>query len=399
MPKANLDQIDRSTLLARKSEKWHTYPADILPAWVAEMDFPVAPSIDRVLRESVNRWDVGYPIAPNDTGLREAFARRMEDRFDWAVNPEQVEILTEVVQGMYLSLLAYSEPGEGVVVQTPIYAPFLSAVRETGRELRENRLTFDTKEWGIDFEALEASIDPSTRVLLFCNPHNPSGRVFTRPELESICEIVLRHDLIVVSDEIHSDLLFDGRAHIPFGSLGPEIAARTMTLTSASKAFNIPGLRCAVAHFGHRKLQDRFNTAVPRHVRGGMGILGLYATLAAWEEGHDWLNEVVSYLERNRNFVVETTQMKWPAIRCASPQGTYMAFLDCSALNLAPSPARHFYEHGRLALSEGRVFGPGFESWVRLNFATSREILTEIFERMEQAVDPEMARKAPFASP
>ena len=395
MPTDHLDQIDRATLQARKSEKWHTYPSDILPAWVAEMDFPVAPAIDRVLRESIDRWDVGYPIAPTDTGLREAFAERMSDRFDWAINPVDVEILTEVVQGMYLSLLAYSAPGDGVVVQTPIYAPFLSAVRETGRELRENRLLFRDSQWTIDIEALEAAIDPRTRVLLFCNPHNPSGRVLTRPELKAIAEIVLQNDLIVVSDEIHADLLFDGREHIPFGSLSPEIGARTITLASASKAFNIPGLRCALAHFGDPKLKDRFNTAVPRHVRGGMGILGLYTTLAAWTESQDWLDEVVQYLEGNRNFVVETLRAKWPSIGFASPQGTYMAFLDCSALNLGPSPAKHFYEHGRLALSEGRVFGPGFASWVRLNFATSREILAEIFDRMEKALSTSTPTETP----
>ena len=162
MPTAHLDQIDRATLQARKSEKWHTYPADILPAWVAEMDFPVAPAIDRVLRDSIDRWDVGYPIAPTDTGLREAFADRMSDRFGWTVNPFDVEILTEVVQGMYLALLAYSGPGDGVVVQTPIYAPFLSAVRETGRELRENRLLFRDGEWTIDIDALKAALDPRT---------------------------------------------------------------------------------------------------------------------------------------------------------------------------------------------------------------------------------------------
>ena len=388
MPKATLDQLDRSTLRARKSEKWHTYPPDILPAWVAEMDFPVAEPIERVLQDAVDHWDVGYPIAPADTGLRETFANRMEDRFGWTIDPQRVEILTEVVQGMYLSLLAYSQAGEGVVVQTPIYAPFLSAVRETQRQLRENRLLFSKEGWTIDFEGLEASIEPATRVLLFCNPHNPSGRVFTRSELERVAEISLRHDLIVVSDEIHADLIFDGRSHIPFASLGTEVANRTVTLTSASKAFNIPGLRCALAHFGHPELQTRFNAAVPRHVRGGMGILGLYATIAAWQAAQPWLDEVVAYLESNRDFVSKKLSEQWPSIRYSAPQGTYMAFLDCSALGLKPSPARHFYEQGRLALSDGRVFGSGYEAWVRLNFATSRSILEEIFSRMDTAIPP-----------
>lgn len=386
MAHAKLDGLDLDVLYSRKSEKWHTYPREILPAWVAEMDFPLAAPVERVLREAIDRWDIGYPIAPNATGLREAFAERMSERFAWTIDPTRAEILTEVVQGLFVSLYAYAKPGQGVVVQTPIYSPFLSAVEETGRRLVENRLADEPERWQIDWDGLEAGIDSETRVLLFCNPHNPTGRVFTRSELERLAEVVLRHDLVIVTDEIHSDLVYDGRSHIPFASLGPEVAAHTVTLTSASKSFNLPGLRCAIAHFGSRELQQRFTGAFPRHVRGGMGLLGMYATIAAWREGQPWLDEVVAYLESNRDHVARCLALRFPGIRFHPVEGTYLAFLDCSALELGPSPVKHFYTRGRVALSDGRSFGPGFEQFVRLNFATSREILDQVLDRMSAAL-------------
>ena len=386
MAHAKLDGLDQGVLRIRKSEKWHTYPPEILPAWVAEMDFPLAAPVERVLREAVDRWDVGYPIAPRDTGLCEAFAARMGERFGWAIDPQRVDILSEVVQGLYISLLAYAEAGEGAVVQTPIYRPFLTGVEETGRRLVENRLHPGGERWEIDWDALEASIDPGTRIFLFCNPHNPTGRVFTRGELERLAELVLRHDLVLVSDEIHADLVYDGRRHLPIASLSPEIGARTVTLNSASKSFNIPGLRCAVAHFGSAELKRRFDAVCPRHVRGGLGILGLYATLAAWREGQAWLDEVVAYLEANRDHLGRALGARFPQLRCLRAEGTYLTLLDCSALELGPSPAAHFYERGRVALSDGRSFGTGFEHFVRLNFATSRAILDQVLDRMSLAL-------------
>jgi cystathionine beta-lyase len=387
-PHAQLADLDLAVLQQRKSEKWHTYPPDILPAWVAEMDFPLAQPIQRVLQRALDQWDVGYPIAPRDTGLCEAFAARMDDRFGWRIDPRRVEILSEVVQGMYVAMEAYSGKGEGAVVQTPIYPPFLNAVTETGRRLIENRLVDGASGHEIDFDALSDGIDGGTRILLLCNPHNPTGRVYRRAELEMIADVVLRNDLLVVTDEIHCDLLFDGREHIPFATLSPEIEARTVTLNSASKSFNIPGLRCAVAHFGSKELQDRFTGRFPRHVRGGMGVLGLYASIAAWQEGQPWLDEVVAHLEANRNYLVGELETRFPGIRCHAPEGTYLAWLDCSPLGIEGSPAKRLMGRGKVALSDGCHFGtgsggPGFESFVRLNFATSRAILEQVLDRMQ----------------
>jgi len=390
-PQSGLDDLDLEVLKSRVSEKWNTYPPEILPAWVAEMDFPLAEPIHRVLREAVERHDVGYPIAPRDTGLLEAFSERMAARFAWQIDPQRCEIITDVVQGLYVCLETLSDPGDGAVVQTPIYPPFLQAVPETGRRLVENRLVQGNAGFEIDFDALRRDVDASTRLLLLCSPHNPTGRVFRRDELEALAELILERDLIVVTDEIHGDLVFSGSEHIPFATLSPEIAARTVTLTSATKAFNIPGLRCAVAHFGSQALQQRYN-ALPRHIGGGIGLLGLYATIAAWRESQPWLDEVRSYLEANRDFSAGFLAERLPEIVFHPPQATYLGWLDCSALELKPTPGTLFLRRGKVALSDGHYFGAGFEQFARINFATSRSILGEVLERVESAVRQDAER-------
>jgi cystathionine beta-lyase len=390
-PRSGLDDLDLEVLKSRISEKWNTYPPEILPAWVAEMDFPLAEPIHRVLREAVERHDVGYPIAPRDTGLLEVFSERMAARFAWQVDPQRCEIITDVVQGLYVCLETLSDPGEGAVVQTPIYPPFLQAVPETGRRLVENRLVQRSTGFEIDFDALRRDVDSNTRLLLLCSPHNPTGRVFQRAELEALAELVLERDLIVVTDEIHGDLVFSGGEHIPFATLAPEIAARTVTLTSATKAFNIPGLRCAVAHFGSQALQERYN-ALPRHIGGGIGLLGLYATIAAWRESQPWLDEVRCYLEANRDFTAGFLAERLPEIVFHPPQATYLGWLDCSALELKPTPGTLFLRRGKVALSDGHYFGASFEQFARINFATSRSILGEVLERVESAVRQDAER-------
>ena len=385
-PALDLDDLSLDLLKNRLSEKWEQYPEEILPAWVAEMDYPLAEPIRRLLQRAVERSDVGYPIAPSETGIREAFADRMGERFGWSVEPRDVEVVTDVVQGMYWSLAAYSQPGDGVVVQTPIYPPFLRAVEDNRRTLVENRLVPAPGGFEIDFDALEAA-PADTRVVLLCNPHNPTGRVFDRSELERIAALAVERDWVVVADEIHADLVFDGRPFHPFGSLGPEVAARTVTLTSATKAFNIPGLRCAVAHFGSTDLRRRYRAAYPRHVGGGIGLLGLYATIAAWRHAQPWLDRVVAHLEGNRDFLAGAIAERFPGVVFHPPEATYLAWLDLRALDLSPTPARFFYQRARLALSDGPNFGAGLEGYARLNFATSRAILTQVLDRMAAALE------------
>jgi cystathionine beta-lyase len=385
-PTADLDGLDLQVLRSRVTEKWSTYPEAELNAWVAEMDYPLADPIRQVLQTAVDRSDAGYPIAPNDTGLREAFADRMADRFEWQIDPRRVEILTDVVQGMYVSLEAYSRPGEGVVVQTPIYPPFLQSLRETERTLVENELIATSDGYAVDFDRLASAADSRTRMVMFCHPHNPTGRVFSQHELERMAELACERDWIVVTDEIHQDLVYAPARHIPFASLSKEVAARTVTLTSATKSFNIPGLRTAVAHFGSLELHQRFNRTFPRHVRGGLGTLGLYCTIAAWRHSQPWLDQVHAYLDANRQFLSSYLAEHLPEIVHHSPEATYLAWLDCRALDLAPSPAAFFLQQAGVALSDGHNFGSQFKGFARLNFATSRNILTQVLERMKKSL-------------
>jgi cystathionine beta-lyase len=388
----DLERLDLARLRRRRGEKWRLYPPDVLPAWVAEMDFPLAAPIRRAVEEALAADDLGYPVNPRPQDLPSVFAARMAERFGWRIDPQRVEVLTDVVQGIYVALDRFAAPGQGVVVQTPVYPPFLHAVRDTGRRLVENPLVEGPGRYEMDLDGLRAAIDPETRVLLLCHPQNPTGRVFERGELEPLAELALRHDWVVVSDEIHADLVYPGSEgreagarHVPFASLAPEVEARTITLTSATKAFNIPGLRCALAHFGSAELLHRFRS-LPRHVRGGIGSLGLAATAAAWSEAQPWLDHVLRTLAGHRAFVADFVGAALPGVRHHPPEASYLAWLDCRSLGLGPSPQRFFLEHARVALSPGEAFGRPGEGFVRLNFATSRALLGEILERMAKAL-------------
>jgi cysteine-S-conjugate beta-lyase len=381
----DLDDLDAERLKLRLSIKWQHYGPDCLPAWVAEMDFPIAEPIRAVLERALEHHDFGYPQECNSIGLPELFAERMQKRYEWQLEPGRVEILNDVVQGLYVALLAYTQPGEGVLVQTPVYPPFLHSVRETGRRLLASPLRDNGERYEADPAELRA-VAPQARVLLLCNPQNPTGRVFSRAELTELAELALERDWIVVSDEIHADLTFPGSEFVPFASLGPEVAARTVTLTSATKAFNIAGLRCAIAHFGTPLLQQRFNAAVLPHVRGGVGILGQYCTKAAWQSGEPWLSAVKHRLDENRRWLVGELQRSLPGVRVHAPEATYLAWLDLRQLGLRGSPTAFFRDHARVALSDGAWFGEGFEAYARFNFATSKAILAQIVERMAAAL-------------
>lgn len=383
-PPPDLDAADPALLRQRRGEKWSVYPEEVLPLWVADMDFAPAEPIRRRLQRCLDLGDLGYPLHPLPTGLPELFAARARDRYGWEVEPRRVELLSEVVQGIYLALEVFSRPGEGVIIQTPIYPPFLGAVRDLERSLVECPLREGPEGFGVDLDEL-AEKAAGARVLLLCNPHNPTGRAFRRDELEGIARIACERDLVVVSDEIHADLVHDGARHVPLATISPQVAARTVTLTAASKAFNIAGLRCALAVFGDDALRRRFGS-FPRHLRGGLGSLGIEATLEAWRHADPWLQQVRAYLRANRDFVAEFVRKELPGIRHVAPEATYLAWLDCRDLDLAPSPYRFFLDRARVALSDGASFGAPGQGFVRLNFATSRAILSEALERMAKAL-------------
>lgn len=384
-PEPDFDAVRPASRRPSRGEKWTTYADDVLPLWVADMDFPVAEPIRRMLRFAVERSDLGYPIHPAPTDIPELTAERMQRLYGWGVAPGRVEILSDVVQGMYVAVHQFSEPGDGVVVQPPIYPPFFGSVGKSRRRLDENPLALGPDGYAVDLDGLRAAGDERTRMLLLCNPHNPSGRAFRRDELEGIAEIAIERDWVVVADEIHQDLVWSGFQHVPIASLGPEIEARTITLTAASKAFNIAGLRCAVAIFGSDELKRRFG-ALPRHIRGGVGMLGIEALYAAWRHSGPWLDAARAYLEANRAHLIDFVARELPSVVLHPPEATYLAWLDCRGLDLEPSPFRFFLEEAKVALSDGPTFGEAGHGFVRINFATSRVILDEALERMTKAL-------------
>jgi cystathionine beta-lyase len=371
-------------LRSRRTNKWHKFADDVLPAWVADMDFGVAPSVTEALDRLARNQEYGY--AARDGALAAAFARRMQNRFGWTVDPADAHPIGDLVQASFSSVMAFSEPGDAVLLQLPSYPPFMAAINDTSRRLIANPMRDTGTRWELDLEAYDAAPDPRARVLIFCHPQNPTGRVFSRTELEAVAAFAIRHDLIVVSDEIHADIVYPGNTHIPFASLSPEMAARTITITSATKSFNIPALRCAVMHFGTPALKQRFFARIPARLLGSPGVTGVDATIAAWDEGQPWFDEVMAQLQANRDWLTQNLGDMLPGVTLRLPEATYLAWLDCSALEL-PRPAGQFFlEHARVGLNFGETFGPHYAAFARLNFASPAPVLREVVGRMSEAV-------------
>ena len=375
-----LSILSISELRARPGRKWHHYGEDVLPAWIAEMDFPVAEPIQEALRRSVQEASYGYEGGTLYPALAEAFASHMQEQFGWQPGTAHVLPVADLVQALFAAVTVFTERGQGVILQMPIYPPFQAAVRETGRRIVEHPLIDNGGRYEIDVANMPADGAP---LLLLCNPHNPSGRVFERPELEAIAQYVLRNKSVVVADEIHADLIYRGHTHIPFASLSPEVAERTITITSATKAFNIPGLRCGLMHFGSAELRERFRDAIPDRMLGIVNQFGIKATIAAWKDCGPWLASVMDVLDENRQHLTRFLRTDLPDIGYYEPEATYLAWLDCRRLELA-TPQQFFLDNARVAMNDGGDFGG--PSCVRLNFGTSPVILDEILGRVRDAV-------------
>ena len=380
--------LSKETLALRRNAKWSRYAPDILPAFVAEMDYAIAPAIQQAIERSVHEQRYGYPGgSPGSASMAvaEAFSSRMASLFAWEPDPSNAIVVADLVQGSFATVMAFSEPGEDVVLQVPAYPPFFDAIATTGRRLASWHLNRQGDVFEHDFDEL-ADFPETAKILVLCNPHNPTGRVLRRDELEKIAAVALQRDMIVISDEIHADIVYPGHRHIPFASLGPDIAARTVTLNSATKSFNIPGLRCAVIHFGTRALKERFHQRLPAKLFGACTGISMDATVAAWTESQDWLAGAMKHLTAARNQVMEFCRAEFPQINIVAPEGTYFGWLDCSALPFNDSAYDFFFNQAKVAMSAGETFLPGAERHVRLNFATSPAILEEILGRMGHAI-------------
>ncbi|MDH0747798.1 pyridoxal phosphate-dependent aminotransferase [Pseudomonas sp. GD03842] len=364
------------------SKKWSQYPEDVLPMWVADMDFPVAEPIVMALRNRLEHPLLGYCVAQDS--LRQTLVDHLARHYDWVIEPEDLVFLPGVEPGVNMALNTLVPAGGGVLVQTPNYSPLLHAPAHWKLPRVDLPFRADANgEYPTDLEALQRGLARS-RALLLSNPHNPLGKVFEPEELRAIGEACVQQDVLIVSDEIHADILFDGRRHTPIASLSAEIAERTITLMSASKAWNIAGLKTAFAVVQNAALRERFNNGRLGLV-DSVNALGLEATEAAYRLGADWLAQVNAYLQDNRDYLAQALQTRFPGIRMNLPQSTYLAWLDCSALDIE-HPQQFFLEHARVALSDGLEFGAECGQFVRLNFGCPRSMLEEALARMERSL-------------
>ncbi|HOT72774.1 MAG TPA: PatB family C-S lyase [Anaerohalosphaeraceae bacterium] len=362
------------------SLKWARYAGrDVLPLWVADMDFPAPPAVVEALRKRVDHGIFGYAVALPET--YEAVCGWFEKRYGWPIQKEWIVWLPGLVCGLHIVCRAFAEAGEQAAVLTPVYPPFLSAPILSGRAVLPCPLQKTGGSYEIDFERLEQSVNSRTRILLFCHPHNPVGRVWTHDELMQLAELCLRKNLLLCSDEIHADLVLEpGCRHIPAASLSSEIARRSITLASPSKTFNLPGLNCAFAVIPNASLRNRFLHTL-RGIVPHVGPLGYAACTAAYREGADWLEALLDYLRDNRDLLCQTINAL-PGLSVQPPQATYLAWIDCRGLGL-PNPA-DFFEEAGVGLSDGAEFeGSGY---VRLNFACPKSRLQEALRRMHKAL-------------
>ncbi len=366
------------------SVKWCYYAEGVLPLWVADMDFRSPEPVIRALRKRVEHGVFGYGVEPPE--LREVIAERLRRLYNWEVALEWMVFLPGVVPGFNLACQALTRSGDGILVQTPAYPPILAAPANANCSRDDAPLTQDRDgRFVVDWEVFERAISKRTRVFILCNPHNPVGRVFKVEELERMAEICLRHNVIICSDEIHCDFVYSGQRHVPIASLGEEVGQHVITLMAPSKTFNIAGLHFAVAIVPNGELREQL-CAAQRGTMHGPDVLGYVAALAAYRDGQPWLDEVLGYLEANRDFVFEQVRDTLPGISMVEPEGTYLAWLDCRKSGVPGNAHEFFVNRARVALNDGRDYGEEGEGFVRLNFGCPRATLTEALGRMQEAL-------------
>jgi len=380
--------FDFDTVIERRgtdSQKWQKYAGrDILPLWVADMDFKASPAIIAALQERVAQGVFGYARPVKSTV--DAFVNALERRYGWRIDPAWLVWLPGLVVGLNVTAQAFAQPGEEVLTLAPVYPPFMSAPKHSGRVSTQVPFQLDAagRRWEIDWAALERAVTPKTRLFFLCNPHNPLARVWRRDELARLGEFCVRHNLVLCSDEIHCDLILDDLPHVPTALLGDDIARRTITLMAPSKTYNVPGLGTSIAIIPDAKLRAQF-------VRATAGIvaevtsLGYTACEAAYRDSEPWRQALLATLRTNRDLLLDFTARELPGVTVEAPiEATYLAWLNVSALQLA-DPIAHFESHG-VGLSDGAYFGEPRGAHVRLNFGCPRTTLLEALQRMKRAL-------------
>lgn len=376
-----LGSCSLAALRQRRSIKWRTYPDDVLPAFVAELDFDLAEPIKEAVRAAVAISDTGYA----DKGeLGEAFAAFAAERLRWSPDPSRIFAIPDVMTGIAEMIMAVTPPGSGIVINPPVYAPFFFRIGFTGRRVVEAPLLRGQDGgYDLDFEALDRALgDDGVSAYLLCSPHNPLGRVWSREQLATVADLCLRHGKFLLVDEIHAPLVLPGAEYVPFLSLDHEATRRAIAFGSASKGWNIPGLKCGIAVAGSDELAGLLAQRWEALLAGHLGVL---ASVAAFGQALPWLDAVLAQLDENRSYLARLLSEHLPGVGYVPPQASFLAWLDCAPLGLGDDPAAAFLARGRVALASGPHFGAQGRGFARLNMGTSPAMMLEAVRRMAGA--------------
>ena len=358
---------------------------DIIPMWVADMDFNAPDFITEALHNQLDRKIFGYSFRPPE--YYSSIIEWTRGRHNWAIEKEWIIFTPGIVPAINFCTLAFTKPGDSIIVQPPVYFPFFSAVLAHGRTLVYNKLKEEDGRWVMDIEALTRSIDEKTRMIIISNPHNPVGRVWTSEELKELGDICIKKNILILSDEIHCDLVLPGFTHTPLAAISDEIAASTITCIAPSKTFNLAGLSTSNVIISNPALRKSFSRIVDNlHITSG-NIFGTAASIAAYTHGHKWLDELMEYLERNAGFVEDYCIRLLPEIIPVQPEATYMIWLDCRKLGMSGKELQDFFVHkAGIGMNEGSTFGPGGEGFMRMNLGTTHQTVRQAMEQVEKAV-------------
>jgi cystathionine beta-lyase len=379
--------IDRSDT---NSSKWAVETMfgdpDLLPLWIADMDFPSPQPVVEALKKRAEHPVYGYTLTSKS--LIEAIVHRMETKYRWQVRPEWIILTPGVVPAINAGVRAVAGPSDNIIIQSPVYPPFWSSVTNNQCLIGNNQLLCVDGRYEMDFHDLEKQFEEKkAKAIILCSPHNPVGRVWTQDELARLGKIVISHGGIVISDEIHSELVLNGHRHIPFASISKEFEDNSITCLAPSKTFNIAGLHASVAIIPNDNLRSKFNK-VRSGIMGSPGLFGLTAMEAAFRDGDDWLRQVLEYISENQEFVLNFLRDRLPMLKCTPSEGTYLMWIDFRSLKMDPEDLSAFLrQKAKVGLNDGYTFGPGGEGFMRMNIGCPRSILKEALERIEKAVN------------
>ena len=369
-------------------KKWDTYAEDVIPMWIADTDFQCPQPVVDALVERARHGIYGYPV--NLKQFENAIANWQNKRFGWEVDPDWVEYTPAVIPAIVYAMNAFTRPGDNVVIQMPAYHPFHEIIPNNGRHILGNPLLLrEDGSYDVDFDHLEMLLSKKrTTMFLLCSPHNPTGKCFTREELTRMSELCLKHHVFVVSDEIHSDIVYKGQKHIPYGSLSQAAADHCVVCVNPSKTFNIAGVRTGAAVIPNRRNHDLFYAPLENLKAYGRTVFGTLPIEVSYNECDYYADQLVEYLEGNLEYLERFLAERLPQLKKGPTQATYLIWLDCKALSLEPKALQQFFlEKAKVAMNEGSSFGPGGAGFMRMNIACPRSRLVEALERIEKAVN------------